>query len=376
MYKAKNEIHTIKLSVWENCFLRCSYCYVDNQYSTREYQDDTGVDFDIGKDLIDLLLDSPWERKFLQFIWWEPLMYEDILCKLISYARKKEDAVWKDLVIFFVTNGLLFQKKNLLFFKKHAVKVGISLDGKKFYHDKHRYDKNNNGTYESVVAKVRLVKDFLPIENIGISMTVHPDDVHALSDNFIFLAQEFQCTILTSIASWREWNSEIYELWVQEFKKVYAFIIYSIEKGDFYFLNGLNYLLRESILEPYKYRKCLWNALECFKNGDIWFYASGSKNYNTPYFHLEDMKKYWKEQYLDCEYKHNSKKCNKCIIDYKSQEDDKDVFQVWYLLRERRFESFSKYIKKLSKIDPKYKDYIEAARKNMYFNDIKNEFSE
>jgi len=41
-------------------------------------------------------------------------------------------------------------------------------------------------------------------------MTVHPDDVHALSANFIFLAKKFNCTILTSIASGMEWNQELF----------------------------------------------------------------------------------------------------------------------------------------------------------------------
>lgn len=374
MLKINKEIHTIKLSIGENCFLRCSYCYVDNQYSSREYQDDEWVDISIAFWLIDLLIESPWKKKFLQLIWGEPLMYESILQEVILYARKKEIEYEKNVIIFFVTNGLLFNNQNLLFYKNNKVKIWISIDWQKFYHNKHRFDKNNNGTYDKVVEKIYLVKEYLPTEDIGISMTVHPDDVHALSANFIFLAKKFNCTILTSIASGMEWNQELFSEWLKEFKKVYSFIIYSINKGEYYYLNGLNYLLRDSILQPYRYRQCLWSALECFKNWDVAFYASASKNYNTPYFNINDSSKYSKEKYLNCVYEENSVQCKKCIVSYKVQEDDTDISQVWYMLREKRFEWFSNYIIKKAEKDNRFLQYIEKSFKNMYFNDSKNEF--
>lgn len=60
---------------------------------------------------------------------------------------------------FMQTNGTLLNKKWIELYKKHKYLIGVSLDGYKEIHDTYRLTTANKGSYENVMAGIKLLED-------------------------------------------------------------------------------------------------------------------------------------------------------------------------------------------------------------------------
>lgn len=129
------------------CNIHCDYCYLPNRTDTRRM--DHGV--------LERVMDKIWASGLVispfTVLWHagEPLAvpiawYE----KAIDIINRRPRA--KELVIHSVqTNGTLVNDLWCDFFRRHQVEVGLSLDGPREIHDRHRKTRKGEGTYDKAM---------------------------------------------------------------------------------------------------------------------------------------------------------------------------------------------------------------------------------
>jgi uncharacterized protein len=65
-----------------------------------------------------------------------------------------------DLMLGIQTNGVLLDEEWARLFEKHDVKVGVSIDGPRDYHDEYRVDANGHGTYDRIVTGLKTLQNY------------------------------------------------------------------------------------------------------------------------------------------------------------------------------------------------------------------------
>ena len=149
-----------------SCNLNCNYCFNKNKYSKYTI-------FDIGyKNLLDNLFRTfkECDKYFIDLSSdAEPLTNIDFIKDLLCYVDIKQEEIRKEINVSFVTNGTLLNEKVVNFLQNNGVIFGISLDGDKNTHDKHRRFLNGSPTYNLIMKNVKLIKNK---EFLGVAVTL------------------------------------------------------------------------------------------------------------------------------------------------------------------------------------------------------------
>jgi uncharacterized protein len=134
------------------CNMDCSYCYLPDRTNSRHAMDLSTV-----AEAARLIFTSNLLKRDLDIVWHagEPLTlaptYYRNAIGIIEKARPPGMAVHYGLQ----TNGTLISDAWIDLFEEHNIKVGISLDGPRDLHDRHRKYRSGSGSYDRVVAGVR-----------------------------------------------------------------------------------------------------------------------------------------------------------------------------------------------------------------------------
>ncbi len=170
--------------VGDACNLRCDYCF----YHGREQQP--------CRFLSHALLESFLQQYFtlfqgeMSFVWHggEPLLagidfYEDVLALQKRFA-KAGDVVENKIQ----TNGTLVTDDWALFFKKNDFRIGVSLDGNKTLHDRHRKNAGHSGSFGEVLRGISILRrhGISP----GVIQTITRGSLPELDENFRFFVEE------------------------------------------------------------------------------------------------------------------------------------------------------------------------------------------
>lgn len=139
------------------CNLNCSYCYLpDRQSKTRISSETLRRTFSevLSSGLVDAI-----SRAFT-VVWHagEPMalpvaFYEEAL-GIIAEANSK----CFDISHSFQTNGTLITEEWCGFIRQHGIRIGVSIDGPEFLHDRHRKSRAGRGTWERVMAGIQLLQ--------------------------------------------------------------------------------------------------------------------------------------------------------------------------------------------------------------------------
>lgn len=151
----------IIFKISERCNLNCRYCYYFNS-------GDTSYKLKLAKfpeknisQLLIWLLQAIEELKLnritIGFHGGEPLLYgkKDFLMLCSRLQNTLSQKVQLSLNI--QTNGTLLDKDWISLFKEYNIDLGISIDGPKDYHDKHRVDHFGIGSYDRLIKKIELL---------------------------------------------------------------------------------------------------------------------------------------------------------------------------------------------------------------------------
>lgn len=144
-----------------NCQLSCDYCYVyqlaDTSYARRPSTMSMSTLTMVGKRIAEHAIRHDLQRVEIVFHGGEPLLIgRHAMERSVSILRK---LLPPNLVVDFAvqTNGLLLDPAMLGVLHGRDVKIGISLDGGRQHHDRHRTFSHGGGSYESVAQAVSLL---------------------------------------------------------------------------------------------------------------------------------------------------------------------------------------------------------------------------
>src|SRR4051812_5551691 len=148
------------------CNIDCSYCYLPDRANSRQT-----MDFSTVAEVARLIFTSKLLKRDLDMVWHagEPMTlnasYYREAIRIIEAARPPDIAVHYGMQ----TNGTLISDAWIDLFEEHKIKVGVSLDGPRDLHDRHRKYRNGSGSHDRVVAGIaKLQARHYPFHFIGV----------------------------------------------------------------------------------------------------------------------------------------------------------------------------------------------------------------
>jgi len=164
------------------CNLDCSYCYLPNRNSKQRMARETAVQ------AVRRVVESRYAGDTLTVVWHagEPLTlpidyYERVLA-LIEEVRPAS----VDLTQSMQTNGTLIDDKWADFFKRHRIRLGVSIDGPKELHDLRRRTRRGAGTFDATMRGIRKLQQHgVPFHVISVVTWETLDAADALFDFYL-----------------------------------------------------------------------------------------------------------------------------------------------------------------------------------------------
>jgi uncharacterized protein len=157
-----NSIELI-LKLTERCNLNCKYCYYFNGLDQSFKEKPAALKPLVLDKIINFLLrgikDLNLKKMTIVFHGGEPLLLNKHLFD--EYCNKLRNLLipqLNELYLTVQTNGVLINEEWIAIFKKHNIRLGISMDGSREYHDQFRVDHNNRGSYDKLMQAVTLLK--------------------------------------------------------------------------------------------------------------------------------------------------------------------------------------------------------------------------
>lgn len=176
--------YTFCIEVSNACNLACDYCFNDGKdgkvLSIRQAT----------QQLDDLFKAFPNGEKYFVDLSGkgEPLLNIKTILEVAEYCHKKSDSIHREVLPMLVCNGTLLSSHFVELLQKHGILFGVSLDGSKEVHDRHRKTKDGQATYDLILQKVKAIphRDY-----VGCAGTI-TNDVFDLTDAVTRLSSIFK----------------------------------------------------------------------------------------------------------------------------------------------------------------------------------------
>ena len=163
--RAAGPLELLVIQATPFCNVDCTYCYLPNRSSKAKMSEATL------ERLFAVLLPSPLVSDELTVLWHagEPLVlkpdYYARALEIIAAANTRGVRVNHSLQ----TNATLIDQSWIEFFRTHNIKVGVSLDGPRHLHDRHRRTRAGGGTFDQTMRGIRLLpRNALPFHVITV----------------------------------------------------------------------------------------------------------------------------------------------------------------------------------------------------------------
>lgn len=229
---------TLCVNISNTCNLRCDYCF--NKVKNGEY-----FDIDMVKTTILYFIEkyNECEKYFVDLSGkGEPLIFLKRILEINDFCKKISNKINKEILVSFVTNGVLLTPKVASILQNNSILFGISIDGNKIIHDKHRKDLFENGTYNVIMNNIYNIKNR---DYIGCAVTL-TNDVFSLVDSLKELSQYFRTISYKPVRDkYLGFNSKSLAKWIKEYELLTLFIYDTFKRNDLFFikilLNGDDY---------------------------------------------------------------------------------------------------------------------------------------
>jgi uncharacterized protein len=166
------------------CNIDCRYCYLPDRNAKAVVARQTL------HNLFSQVFASGWVGECLSVVWHagEPMVlpiefYREAF-HMIDRLKPAEVAVAHS----FQTNGTLIDAAWCAFFADERIGVGVSIDGPKQFHDRHRLTRSGRGTFDRTIAGIRLLRrNEVPFHVISV---LSPSSMAAPREMFDFYVEE------------------------------------------------------------------------------------------------------------------------------------------------------------------------------------------
>lgn len=185
IYKADNNEHEYILHVNPtlDCNFRCWYCYekhIPNSRMNQETLNSTLL-------YISSILHRPSIKSFeLGFFGGEPLFFFNGIAKvIICHTHSLCKNLNKSLHIHFTSNGALLNEDIIKFLSRFRCGFQITLDGGKESHDRTRFNKNNTGSFDTIIQNIfRLVESGIEVIVRVNYTSENVDSIYSIYESF------------------------------------------------------------------------------------------------------------------------------------------------------------------------------------------------
>ena len=150
------------------CNSNCSYCQV-----SKKDAEDLSYDMDkvTAKKVVEKIFESPSPNIKIEFQGGEPLLNFKIVKYIIEISEWKNIFKKKNLEFVICTNLTLINEKMLKWLKGHKIYISTSIDGPIALHNKNRPLQNTANSYDLVVEKINLCRNYLGHDSVSALMT-------------------------------------------------------------------------------------------------------------------------------------------------------------------------------------------------------------
>lgn len=137
------------------CNIACKYCYLPNRGSTDK------ISLSLIENIFKRLAESDLFSDKLTVVWHAgeplavPIEYYKQIFKTIDSLIPEE----VELSHSFQTNGTLINQDWCDLIKQRNIRIGLSIDGPQFIHDKYRVKRNGKGSFNEAMKGVSVLKD-------------------------------------------------------------------------------------------------------------------------------------------------------------------------------------------------------------------------
>ena len=169
-----SQLARLELAISNSCNFGCQHCmhFVNNEFPSRIHPS-MHMSVDTAKNSIDIFIEQVKKTGHnsvrVHFGNGEPLMNWATLVFAIEYCESIKDINFSYALN---TNLSLLDQKKAELLKKYKVKISTSLDGLKEANDLIRIDQQGQGTFDTIVSKMQLLKSIdYPIDGFTITVT-------------------------------------------------------------------------------------------------------------------------------------------------------------------------------------------------------------
>jgi len=359
------KIFEMKLTITNDCVLKCDYCFVNKKIKISEITKQTA------EKAINFFLSTTGKNKILKIYGGEPLLNFNLLKKIIPYIKRKAKTKRINLTLSLCTNAILLKQYHLDFFEKNKFQLAISFDGCKKTHDRFRKFPNELGTFNCVSKKIPLVLKKIEKRNITANMSITPSEACNIFKNFRYIISTgFDTLNLEPIYGFQKWDKNCQHQFRRNFNLITEFIFREINYGNFFFLTTVNRELKYKTLSKIQSGVCpFYNSVEIYPDGRMGFssfFLNLPKNRQKKYI-VGDINNGWiSKKYLNCRFSKNSCQCKKCSKDYFDLPDESMSFLVSSIRNKLSIDLANK-IKIRAKTNQKFAQYLIAAKKHICF---------
>jgi uncharacterized protein len=147
------------------CNIDCRYCYLPDRNSKAVVSTETLAN------LFSQLFASGWVADRLSLVWHagEPMVLPIAFYRDAFALIDRLKPAGLPVLHSFQTNGMLIDEAWCRFFREAKVNIGVSLDGPRHFHDANRVTRAGRGTFDKVIAGVRLLRrEGIPLHVISV----------------------------------------------------------------------------------------------------------------------------------------------------------------------------------------------------------------
>lgn len=201
----------LTLQVTQNCNFRCRYCVYSEEHNNRQrMHSEKSMNWETAKQAVDFLWKHSLDSSHVNigFYGGEPLLEMSLIRQVIIYSEKL--FAGKELSFNITTNGTLLNEEIVSFLKEHNVALMISLDGSKEINDRNRVFPNGEGTYDTVVKKIEMVRRIAPeyARKMQISMVMDPQNDFDCINEIYIEEKDFNKLFVSAALVDREYDGE------------------------------------------------------------------------------------------------------------------------------------------------------------------------